>query len=79
MENEEVFTLTKSDIICRAYDAMRDCSAYLNNGSRRNAARARGVALEWEFILFFNMGVDDSEWKDPEYERLVNRAEAANL
>ena len=79
MENEVVYSLTKADIICKAYEAMEDCSAYMNNGSRKLAARARGIALHWEFVLYFNLGVEDSEWKDSDYESMVARADAMDI
>lgn len=79
MENEAVFTLTKENIIRNAYDAMTDCSACLDCGLRKLAARARGAALEWEFILYFILGVEDSEWKNDDYNSMVARADAMDI
>lgn len=79
MENEVVFTLTKENIIRNAYAAMTDCTACLDCGFRKLATRARGAALEWEFILYFILGLEDSEWKNDDYNSMVARADAMDI
>lgn len=70
--------LSEEEIVTRAYTAMEECVKSIRIGSLKWAARSRGEAAMWDFILFFNFGLDDT-WKNDHWYEMLSIADAANV
>lgn len=71
--------LTESEVIEKAYAAMEECARSIRNGSRKWAARSRGEAAMWEFMLYFDFGREDGEWKTDLWYDLERIADGSNV
>ena len=79
MFDGEKVIITEQECIERAYDAMEDCVRSIRNGSRKWAARSRGEAAMWEFMIYFEFGRDDSDWKTDRWYEMERIADGANV
>lgn len=79
MFDGEKMVLDKQEVIQRAYAAMEECARSIRNGSRKLAARSRGEAAMWEFMIYFEFGCDDCDWKTDRWYDLERIADGANV
>ena len=79
MFDGEKVVLSKEEVIHLAYVAMEECARSIHKGSRFQAARARGEAALWEWMIFFTFGLSDEDWKTDRWYDLERIADGANV